>query len=83
MIDLGKASCTNSVTGVPSKEVEFVVLEQNIRNLMRLKKTGIYAPAAQVVTKLDKDGKPISKDTSLNNVKKAISKGFTKLGQRR
>ena len=57
-------------------------VENKIRNLMRLRKTGVYAPATKILSLTTKTGEHVQIDTTLNNVKNAISRGFNKLKQK-
>jgi len=43
---------------------------------MRLRKTGVYAPATKMLSGTTKSGKPVQIDITLSKVKNAICQGF-------
>ena len=80
-VQLGRASISdlaqNEQSAIATNAEQVREAESTLRNLMRLCKTGVYAPSVKSRSGTTKAGPPKRLDTTLNDKKKAIAQGFS------
>ena len=81
-IEMGKDSIKymEKMNAPDRVSTEMVVheVESNLRKLMRMVKTGVYAPVTKFASAVTSEGKSIRADRTLNTVQESIVRGFNK-----